>query len=73
MIPERSTLKEAVAFPYIWSVGQQEGLTTGSTAGKDDVVDKQIKSGAQVIESESGLLCPITQTRPGSLAYISGK
>lgn len=38
-------LKYIVAFSYGCSLGCQEGLTSASTAGKDDIVDKESEEG----------------------------
>lgn len=41
VILKMSSLKDAVTIFYDCSLDSQGGLTSGSTAGKDDVVDKK--------------------------------
>lgn len=55
-------LIDAVEFFYVCSIGRWEGLVGGSAAGEHDVVDKQVKGNAPVIESESK---PWKSAQPG--------
>lgn len=49
----RCNLKDAVAFSYGCLLGRPASFDSGSIAGKDNVVDQQMKKHAQVIQNGS--------------------